>query len=217
MSGDTSSAPSKTVVTLCFKYNDFIGPPLLVNGKQQYEDEDYDVFDGIWYSLSDDLQKDLEEWSRGYHPDVSDALHVGGKPKDESTDPAVQAELDFLLTAQSLFGRLQEELKHENVVVELRVRPVRSIKLMNDYTVQWPLWYWADEETYRAYLDDDVKDRVEKWSQTFNGNFHYDTGWKSLQVRDQHREEGKRLVEILHEQLDRDPDIDWYVYLDLWE
>lgn len=79
------------------------------------------------------------------------------------------------------------------------------IKLMNDYTVELPLW--GDE----GLLDDDVslisedlERQLRAWASNFNEHFSWETGWPSAEMESAHRVEGERLFVELQAALPRD-------------
>ncbi len=92
----------------------------------------------------------------------------------------------------------------------MRVR----VRLMNDYTVDWPLWLpdgGASED--ELPVPEHLRSRVRAWADVFNTLYHYERGWPTRHHLQQHRREGERLRVALAEDLG--PGFD--VVLDYWE
>ncbi|WP_417286663.1 hypothetical protein [Corynebacterium variabile] len=80
------------------------------------------------------------------------------------------------------------------------------IKMMNEYSVDWPFWNPAGKnpDTDLPYLlsdmddplprlPDDLAARIRAWTRTFAENFDPFQGWPSQDMARAHEEEGRRL------------------------
>jgi hypothetical protein len=88
------------------------------------------------------------------------------------------------------------------------------VKLMNEYTVAWPIWM-SGGLADRGSLDlsDGLAARISEWARVFNDHFDPETGWDSSDLRARHATDAQALRRSLREELgDR-----YDVTLDLWE
>ncbi|MBO3746031.1 hypothetical protein J5X84_08140 [Streptosporangiaceae bacterium NEAU-GS5] len=55
-----------------------------------------------------------------------------------------------------------------------------EIRLMPDYSASLPLWgAWQEAE-----FSPELLDRLSAWQEDFDANFHWETGWRSVEARD---------------------------------
>jgi hypothetical protein len=92
--------------------------------------------------------------------------------------------------------------------------PRASVKLMNDYGVDWPLW-GRDGLAYEGewLISPELSTRLKAWAANFNAHFHYERGWDGTAKCQEHRTEGISLHQLLSDELGQDFD----VTVDLWE
>jgi hypothetical protein len=89
------------------------------------------------------------------------------------------------------------------------------IKLMNDYSANWPLWDAAGgllPPDGVPAMPDALASRLRNWAGGINSHCSWNTGWPLPELRDAHVAEGSELLwllrkELAHEELD----------LDIWE
>jgi len=76
------------------------------------------------------------------------------------------------------------------------------IRLMNDYTVEWPLW-GEDGMLDRSDLavDPILTERLELWASLFNHYFDPDSGWPARELAQFHRQLGEQLARELENSL----------------
>lgn len=87
------------------------------------------------------------------------------------------------------------------------------LRLMNDYTVSWPLWapdglFDDGEPQVPASLANALRD----WAAVFNENYDYLRGWPTSIIAIEHQREGQRL----HHELQRARPGDT-ITLEYWE
>lgn len=91
--------------------------------------------------------------------------------------------------------------------------PLR-VKLMNEYTMRWPLWI-PDGPAAEGDLpvSDGLAADLKAWARTFNEHFDWQRGWDDSALIPGHALEAQRLRLALAEELGPD----YEVVLDLWE
>ena len=116
--------------------------------------------------------------------------------------------------------------RNRHFVVRLQERPIYRLKLMNEYSVDWPIWTCdLGKADYQQHLSSPLQNRLAAWAANFNTNFHTCLfqqdgweGWKTKEEEKQHWKEGRELEQMLQEQLSAGNSlVDWDVYLSLWE
>ncbi|MEL7975363.1 hypothetical protein AAG589_05820 [Isoptericola sp. F-RaC21] len=97
------------------------------------------------------------------------------------------------------------------------IRDRFTVRLMNEYSVDWPLWAKAGDDGLPASLDDAIDDalagRLRAWAATFQEHFDPFDGWDDPRVAATHRAEGEALRDALGAALPEP----WIVELDYWE
>jgi len=91
-----------------------------------------------------------------------------------------------------------------------------TVKLMNDYSVDWPVWTHFDPDADAAVdaaVDEALAERLRAWVDVFNEHYHHERGWDDPRVAADHRAEGEALRDALAAVLP-DP---LRVRLDYWE
>lgn len=164
------------------------------------------------------LRSDIEEWAKSWR-------ELAKKPQEDQRQT-------IILQGHTLCCRLERELEayyrdqKKQFVVRLQARPIFRLKLMNEYSVDWPIWTSdIGKNEYQQHLTPRLQDRLAAWAANFNANFHtclfQPDGWEGWQTEEQEKEhwrEGRDLEQQLQEQLSEgDPSVDWVVYLHLWE
>ncbi|WIB63201.1 MULTISPECIES: hypothetical protein [unclassified Curtobacterium] len=87
-------------------------------------------------------------------------------------------------------------------------------RLMNEYTVDWPLWRddgGAPEG--EPELSERLAAQVRDWAATFNELYSYKTGWPDARTCQAQRAEGEHLAAAIARELGPDDSIE----LDFWE
>ncbi|MGH3588376.1 MAG: hypothetical protein ACRDQ0_18890 [Pseudonocardia sp.] len=95
-------------------------------------------------------------------------------------------------------------------------RDVVTVRLMNEYGVDWPLWPKGASELPAAVdeaVDAALAARLRAWAETFDQHFHYEHGWDDARMAAAHRAEGEALRDALAAVLPTP----WQVELDYWE
>lgn len=87
-----------------------------------------------------------------------------------------------------------------------------EIRLMNDYSLDWPLWP-ALPARVEDRLDDTLRARIRAWADVFQEHYEAGDGWDDIAVAAEHRTEGERLRDALQAALPWP----WTVRLDAWE
>lgn len=91
--------------------------------------------------------------------------------------------------------------------------PLR-VKLMNEYTIQWPLWIPGGPATEGDLpVSEGLAADLKAWAGTFNAHFDWQHGWDDPALVAEHALEAQRLRLALAEELGPD----YEVVLDLWE
>lgn len=90
-----------------------------------------------------------------------------------------------------------------------------AVRLMNDYTVKWPLWPVSNRaaEEMESLLDERLATRLRQWAQVFNAHYDHVDGWDDPALAAEHRAEADRLLAALRAALPSP----WTVTLDYWE
>ncbi|WP_265520105.1 hypothetical protein [Oerskovia flava] len=90
-----------------------------------------------------------------------------------------------------------------------------AVRLMNDYTADWPLWPASSEvaDELNELLDDHLATRLRRWAQVFNAHYDHSDGWDDHDLAAEHRAEADRLLADLRAALP----LPWVVTLDYWE
>ena len=95
-------------------------------------------------------------------------------------------------------------------------RPLRRLKLMNDYSARLPLW--GDTEEAQEVINTSLIDRLLEHADFFESYFHFDLYWNGDAARERaHRTESELLLTALHAALATDCRFTWEVSVDLWE
>lgn len=90
----------------------------------------------------------------------------------------------------------------------------RVVRLMNEYTVRWPLWgQLGPLSEGELKVSDPVARELKAWARSFNEHFDWQRGWDDPAIAAAHALEATRLRDAL--QADLGPQYD--VVLDLWE
>ncbi|GAA1975804.1 hypothetical protein GCM10009718_09920 [Isoptericola halotolerans] len=87
-----------------------------------------------------------------------------------------------------------------------------EVRLMNDYSAEWPLWSSLPARIEDG-IDDTLRSRLRAWAETFQEHFGPFDGWDDAAVAGEHRAEGERLRDALQAALPWP----WTVRLDAWE
>ena len=88
------------------------------------------------------------------------------------------------------------------------------IKIMNEYTVAWPVWNEPGEtERDDLRLSESLVQRLERWARSFNDHFDWETGWDDRALTEPHRLEAHELHRLVSAELGPE----YRVLLDLWE
>ncbi|WP_308199817.1 alpha/beta fold hydrolase [Isoptericola croceus] len=87
-----------------------------------------------------------------------------------------------------------------------------EVKLMNEYSCDWPLWSGLPARIEDG-LDDALRTRLRAWAATFQEHLDPFDGWDDAAVATEHRTEGERLRAALQAALPWP----WTVQLDAWE
>ena len=90
-------------------------------------------------------------------------------------------------------------------------RDPHCIRLMNEYTVRWPIW--PDAAVVAEAVDDALAARLRAWAAVFNEHYDHEHGWDAREVAAAHRAEGEALRDALTAALPEP----WHVELDYWE
>jgi hypothetical protein len=92
---------------------------------------------------------------------------------------------------------------------------VRSrVRLMNEYSVAWPLWVAGGAAPDDALpVPEPLARELRAWAREFNEHYHWQDGWDDPALADAHAREAARLHRALQAELG--PDFE--VVLDLWE
>ena len=93
---------------------------------------------------------------------------------------------------------------------------VPTVRLMNEYAVQWPLW--GDMENYPYQpgvlpVSPALTFDLLAWAEHFNSNYDHEFGWKSESIAEAHFDEGHRIAAALQGELGEA----FVVELALWE
>lgn len=91
----------------------------------------------------------------------------------------------------------------------------RGVRLMNDYTVVWPLWWIDGGQVQPGDLDlsEATRERLRAWAAHFNAHFDPFQGWDTPAAARGHAAAADQLVVDLRRELG--PDVP--VRPDLWE
>lgn len=94
-------------------------------------------------------------------------------------------------------------------------QPDHAVRLMNDYTVDWPLWPVSNgaAEEMKTLLDEGLSTRLRQWAQVFNAHYDPFDGWDDPVLAAEHRAEAGRLLAALRAALPSP----WTITLDYWE
>lgn len=91
---------------------------------------------------------------------------------------------------------------------------VTVVRLMNEYSVRWPLWGpegpLPDGE---PTLSPQLSRRLRAWAQNFNHHFSWESGWDSAERGREHAHTAEALTRALEAELGPEVRVD----LDLWE
>lgn len=88
------------------------------------------------------------------------------------------------------------------------------VKLMNEYSVTWPLWTtFGLAEEGDLPVSDDLAARLRAWAAHFDEHFHWERGWDGAGRAESHAREARRLHRALQDELGPG----YEVSLDLWE
>lgn len=90
----------------------------------------------------------------------------------------------------------------------------KRIKIMNEYTVAWPLWNAsgvAGRDDLR--LSASLVQRLERWAGDFNEHCDWETGWDDPALTEPHRLEAHELHRLVSAELGPR----YRVLFDLWE
>ncbi|MCK9792754.1 hypothetical protein M1843_03210 [Isoptericola sp. 4D.3] len=91
-----------------------------------------------------------------------------------------------------------------------------TVKLMNDYGADWPVWTLFDPAVDAAVeeaVDGALGSRLRVWAEVFNERYHHERGWDDPRVAAEHRAEGEALRDALEAVLPEP----LRVRLDYWE
>lgn len=88
------------------------------------------------------------------------------------------------------------------------------IRLMNEYTIEWPLWV-ADGPAQEGDLPvtEPLAGELKAWARAFNEHYDWQQGWDDPKRADGHAQEAERLQRALQADLGHD----YEVVLQLWE
>ena len=192
---DIFSPRYESVCTLFYKHGQISDFPVRIDSVGG--NEKLNVFD-IKHGLDKKLLHDIREWTQYWR----------GK-RFPYYQPKQEDEKEFIDMGKELRRRLQEEICYNKIRVCLEARPIREVKLMNEYTESWPLWCGLGSQP--TYISQMLRDRIEAWGRFFDENFHFETGWRSPEQEHLHEHERIAIKELLHKELDADPRIDWFV------
>ena len=96
------------------------------------------------------------------------------------------------------------------------VVPIR-VKLMNEYTVKFPLWVYTENGDVlldeREIAPTELGTRLGEWAETFNEYYSYEDGWPSHAIRDRHYATGVLLFNALQAHFGPSVPVDF----DYWE
>jgi hypothetical protein len=74
----------------------------------------------------------------------------------------------------------------------------REIELAPEYSADLPLWGCCEGAGMIAWQDTkfspELLDRLVAWQQEFDDNFHYETGWRSAEIRDRWASQAENLA-----------------------
>jgi hypothetical protein len=86
-------------------------------------------------------------------------------------------------------------------------------RLMNDYGVDWPLWWEGGVPDGEPPLPPRLTADIRRWAATFNSLYSYKTGWPDARTGREQRVEGERLAAAIARELSPDDSIE----LQYWE
>ncbi|MBO3085097.1 hypothetical protein [Cellulomonas fengjieae] len=88
------------------------------------------------------------------------------------------------------------------------------VRLMNEYTVDWPLWVSdGPAQEGDVPIDEPLATELKTWARVFNEHYDWKRGWDDPAVAEGHAQEAVRLRGALQDALGRGYD----VVLELWE
>ncbi|WP_258725136.1 hypothetical protein [Cellulomonas sp. NS3] len=88
------------------------------------------------------------------------------------------------------------------------------VRLMNEYTIEWPLWLpGGPAEEGALPVTGHLAGELKAWARAFNEHYDYQHGWDDPQRADAHAQEAVRLQRALQTDLGDD----YEVVLELWE
>ncbi|KTR03746.1 hypothetical protein [Curtobacterium citreum] len=87
-------------------------------------------------------------------------------------------------------------------------------RLMNEYSVDWPLWHDdglcdAGTPSFSPQLEREILE----WARDFNENYGIETGWPTEAAARSHERQGRRLLLLVERELPEEDD----VVLGYWE
>ena len=195
--------------------------PVRIGNKHIDDCHDEDGEDGLMSPTilihTSTSREEIEEWATQWR---------------DQADKTSEQWRKMLFQGHSLCCRLERALEeyyeysNRNFIVRLQERPLYRLKLMNEYSVDWPIWTCdIGKADYQQFLSPHLKDRLVAWAANFNSNFHTCLfqkdgweGWKTKDEEQRHWVEGRELELAPQEQLSAgDSCVDWDVYLSLWE
>ncbi|WP_084102593.1 hypothetical protein [Demequina sp. NBRC 110051] len=91
----------------------------------------------------------------------------------------------------------------------------RGIRVMNDYSCGWPLWWLEGGMLERDDLElsAPLAATIRAWARHFNAQFDHLDGWKSAQARDAHVQMAEEVLAGLADEVGDDLEI----HPRLWE
>jgi len=91
---------------------------------------------------------------------------------------------------------------------------LHEVRLMNEYTISWPLWHnAAPAERDDFDLSPELRADLEAWAKTFNDHYDWESGWDDHSLIEDHGAAAKDL----RDRLERELGPAYQVQLHLWE
>lgn len=156
----------------------------------------------------------LESQLRDAGVDEREPGPVGAAAEDPGEPLASEARGPRWIAYAPLSGQVFVPRDGTDAPVGQAGRPDRhAVRLMNEYTVTWPLWPAGAAERVARLLEDNLTTRLTRWAEVFNDHYDHGSGWDDAAVAVEHRAEADRLLTALRAALPAP----WTVTLDYWE
>lgn len=88
------------------------------------------------------------------------------------------------------------------------------VKLMNEYSIDWPLWLLGGPaQEGQLPISEPLARELKAWARSFNDHYHWESGWDDGERARAHAATAAPLLRALQAELGTD----YEVTMDLWE